>query len=110
MSGFFTEGIPVDRQTLALDVIKRVAEGQNNPIFLTEDHTTAHYRRAQFLPKLLDRSQYELWQEAGGLNLYARCNAQAKRILSTHRIEPKPKELLSEIDQMLQPSGKAVAV
>jgi trimethylamine--corrinoid protein Co-methyltransferase len=110
MSGFFTKGIPVDRQTLALDVIESVAERQKNPIFLTENHTIEHFMRAQFLPKLLDRSQYELWEETGGLNLYDRCNAEAKRILSEHRVEPKPKELLSEIDQMLQPSGKAMAV
>jgi trimethylamine--corrinoid protein Co-methyltransferase len=110
MSGFFTKGIPVDRQTLALDVIESVAERQKNPIFLTENHTIEHFMRAQFLPKLLDRSQYELWEETGGLNLYDRCNAEAKRILSEHRVEPKPKELLGEIDQMLKLSGKAVAV
>jgi trimethylamine--corrinoid protein Co-methyltransferase len=110
MSRFFTSGIPVDSETLALNVIERMTDGRQNPIFLTDDHTIEHFKRAQFLPKLLDRSQRELWEETGAMDIYDRCNAEAIRILSDHCIESKPEKLLSEIDHMLQPSAKAMAM
>jgi trimethylamine--corrinoid protein Co-methyltransferase len=104
MSRFFSNGIPVDEETLALEAINRVTLKKETSMFLTDDHAFKHFKKAQFLPKLLDRFQHELWNEAGTLDLYARCNAEAKRLLAEHRVEPKPKKLLSEIDQMLQPS------
>jgi trimethylamine--corrinoid protein Co-methyltransferase len=104
MSRFFTEGIAVNEETLALEAIDRVAMGGETSIFLSDDHAFKHFKKAQFLSKLLDRCQHELWEEAGAMNLYDRCNAEAKRILSEHRVKPKPKKLLSEINQMLQPS------
>ena len=58
--------------------------------------------QAQFLPKLLDRSRYDSWEEAGALNLYQRCNAEAKRILSEHPVEQKPDEVLIEVNRILQ--------
>jgi trimethylamine--corrinoid protein Co-methyltransferase len=104
MSRFFTEGIAVNEETLALEAIDRVAVGGETSIFLSDDHSFKYFKKAQFLPKLIDRSQHELWEEAGAMNLYDHCNAEAKRILSEHFVEPKPKKLLSEIDQMLRPS------
>ena len=71
-------------------------------MFLMDDHTFEHFMQAQFLPQLLDRSRYDSWQEAGAMDLYRRCNAEAKRILSEHQVEPKPKEVLTEIDRILR--------
>jgi len=97
MSRFFTDGIPVNDETLALDAIDRVARGDANSIFLMDDHTFYHYEKAQFLPHLLDRSRYDSWEQAGGTSLYQRCNAEVKRILSEHQVEPKPDDVLKEI-------------
>jgi trimethylamine--corrinoid protein Co-methyltransferase len=103
MSRFFTEGIPVDEDTLALEVIERVASGSPGSIFLVDDHTFEHFMQAQFLPKLLDRSRYDSWEGAGATDLYQRCNAEAKRILSEHQVEPKSKEVLEGIARILTP-------
>ena len=102
MSRFFVGGIPVNKETLALEVIERVASGGAGSIFLTDDHTFEHFMQAQFLPRLLDRSRYDSWQEAGALDLYRRCNMEAKRILSEHQVVPKPDEVVKAIEQILK--------
>jgi trimethylamine--corrinoid protein Co-methyltransferase len=102
MSRFFTEGIPVNKETLALEAIERVAGGEQGSIFLMDDHTFEHFMRAQFLPVLLDRNRYDLWKEAGATDLYQRCNLEAKRILSEHQVEPKLDEIIKGIHQIIQ--------
>ncbi|MFC2062823.1 trimethylamine methyltransferase family protein [Chloroflexota bacterium] len=101
MSRFFAGGVPVTEETLAVEVIARVAGGDPGAIFLTDDHTFQHFMQAQFLPRLLDRSRYDSWKEAGATNLYQRCNAEAKRILAEHEVAPKSGEVLKEIEQIL---------
>jgi len=101
MSRFFTRGIPVSEQTIALEVIERVTSGGPGSMFLMDDHTFEHFMQAQFLPKLLDRSRYDSWVEAGAMDLYERCNLEAKRILSEHQVESKPDEVLRGIDLIL---------
>jgi len=102
MSRFFTDGIPINEETLALEAVDRVATaGETAAIFLADDHAFKHFKTAQFLPRLLDRAQHESWAEAGSASLYDRCNAEAKRILSGHRVAPKPEGVLKEIDQIL---------
>lgn len=103
MSRFFIAGITVNEETLALKAIERVATGAPSSIFLMDDHTFEHFMQAQFLPKLLDRSRYDSWEESGSFDLYKRCNIEAKRILSDHQVEPKSTEVLKGIKQMLQP-------
>jgi trimethylamine--corrinoid protein Co-methyltransferase len=102
MSRFFVGGIPVSEEALALEVIERVVKGGPGSMFLTEDHTFEHFMKAQFLPKLLDRSRYDPWAEAGGMDLYKRCNIEAKRILSEHEVEPKSDEVLQGINRILK--------
>ncbi len=102
MSRFFTGGIPVTEETLAIEAIERVASGDPGSIFLMDDHTFEHFMQAQFLPKLLDRSRYDSWEEAGATDLYKRCNIEAKRILSEHQVVPKSDEVLKGIKQILQ--------
>ena len=102
MSQFFTRGIPISDETLALGAIERVVNGGPGSMFLMDDHTFEHFMHAQFLPKLLDRSRYDFWKEAGAMDLYKRCNIEAKRILSEHKVEPKPDKILKEIDRILQ--------
>jgi trimethylamine--corrinoid protein Co-methyltransferase len=102
MSRFFVEGITVTEETLALDAIERVAKGEPGSMFLTDDHTFEHFMQAQFMPKLMDRSRYDSWEEAGAMDFYQRCNIEAKRILSEHQVEPKTEDVLREISQVIQ--------
>lgn len=110
MSRFFSEGIPVNANTLALDVIDRVALGTDQSIFIADPHTFEHFRTAQFLPKLLDRAPYTQWKENGAKDLYDRCNAEANRILAEHEVSPKPERIINEIFEILDPPRKSMAM
>ena len=109
MSRFFTGGIPVNQDTLALGVIEKVSAANENSLFLMEDHTFKNFRKAQFLPRLLDRSQYEVWEKSGSRDLYHRCNSKAKKILFTHQVDPKSEHVLREIEQIIEPQQRALA-
>ncbi|MGD9335000.1 MAG: trimethylamine methyltransferase family protein, partial [Desulfobacterales bacterium] len=102
MSRFFAGGIPVNDQTLAFEVIERVAKGGPGSIFLTDDHTFENFMQSLFLPRLLDRTRYDSWKSAGAMDFYKRCNVEVKRILSEHQVVPKPDEVLKRIDEILQ--------
>lgn len=103
MSRYFTGGIPVNKETLALEAIERVAGGGTGSIFLTDDHTFDNFMQSLYIPALLDRSRYDSWEQAGSMDLYARCNAEAKRILAEHTVEPKPSDVLRGIADILSP-------
>ena len=102
MSRFFVEGIPVNDVTLALPAIDRVGKGGPGSMFLMDDHTFEHFQEGQFLPRLLDRSRYDSWEGAGSLDLYRRCNAEARRILTEHEVQAKPAGVLEDIKRVLE--------
>ncbi len=104
MSRFYVQGIPVNDGTLALEAIERVGRGGPGSIFLMDDHTYDHFMEALFLPKLLDRSRYDAWKNEGAMDLYKRCNMEAKRILLEHEVDSKPDAVLKEIEQILKSS------
>ena len=85
-------------------VTARACIGRGGPgsIFLMDDHTYDHFMEALFLPKLIDRSRYDAWEKDGALNLYDRCNREAKRILAEHEVASKPDAVIKEIDQILK--------
>jgi trimethylamine--corrinoid protein Co-methyltransferase len=102
MCRFFIGGIPVDENTLALEVIEKVGTGGPGSIFLTEDHTFENFESANFLPNLLDRSRFDAWEGAGARDMYRRCNDEARRILKEHQPTPKTEEVLKEIERIVQ--------
>ncbi|THB73101.1 MAG: hypothetical protein D3926_24490 [Desulfobacteraceae bacterium] len=96
MGRYFLGGISVNDQTLALDVIDRVTKGPDNAIFLGDPHTFTHFKQAHFLPELMDRSRFELWEKNGQKDLHARCNEKVRQILDAHEVadpknDPEPK-------------------
>jgi trimethylamine---corrinoid protein Co-methyltransferase len=102
MALHFTQGIPVTKDTLALDALERVKSAGAGGIFLTDDHTFDHFQEALFLPDLLDRSRYDTWVADGSRDLYRRSNAKVRDILATHQPQPEmPAGLNKEIEQLL---------
>ncbi len=74
-------GIPVDDDTLAVDVIREVGSQSN---FLIQPHTLKYLRATQWRPKLISRTGYEEWQAAGGTSLLARAQKKVEQILAEH--------------------------
>jgi trimethylamine--corrinoid protein Co-methyltransferase len=100
MTRFFMEGVPVNRETLALDAIARIDPGGG---FLADDHTLDNFRTAQWAPRLLDRKQFDVWNSEGAKDMYTRANELARSILSEHKVPLLPdnaekviKEILAE--------------
>ncbi len=90
------EGIVVDAETLALDVIRAVGPGGT---FLTEKHTRQHMRNL-WVPTLMDRRPYEAWEaKRDGARDWARHRAQ--RILADHRSVPLDSRLKADLDRII---------
>jgi trimethylamine--corrinoid protein Co-methyltransferase len=71
-------------------------------MFLTDEHTCDHFRSALFMPRLLDRSRYDHWEQAGRSDLFQRCKREARRLLSEHRPRALPPEVLREIQRIVK--------
>jgi trimethylamine--corrinoid protein Co-methyltransferase len=102
MSRYFVDGLRIDEDTLALDVIDRVARGgSSGAIFISDSHTFKHFRSCLFHPELADRSRFEHWEANGSKEMQQRCNEKARRILSEHKVEPKPEAVVTGIAAVL---------
>jgi trimethylamine--corrinoid protein Co-methyltransferase len=89
-----TQGILVNPETLALDVIDRV--GSRNH-YLVEEHTI-NYLREVWQPTVIDRSLYDEWVAKGKPAPDKIAREKAKEILAKHRPEPLENEdLVAEI-------------
>ena len=106
MSRHFVEGIPVDRESLAVEAVERVACGGPGSMFLSDEHTFRNFRKSLFMPRLLDRSRYDAWQQAGSTGMFERCKREAARLLAEHEVTPKPPEVLKEMDKIVR-GGRA---
>ncbi len=82
----FMGGIAVTEETMALDVIDEVGPGGH---FLEHEHTLRHFR-GNWLPSLLDRTNYDNWARNGKLTLGDRAADRARKLLETHRPQPLP--------------------
>lgn len=88
------EGIRVDEETLAFDVIKEVGPGGS---FISHKHTARHMRKEHFLPKLSDRSIREKWAAQGAKDAAQRAHDLAKKILERPPEPQLPGESLSAV-------------
>lgn len=93
------QGIPVNDEALAVDVIRKVGAFGD---FLSQDHTVKYMKTLQSQPKLIDRRRRDLWQELGGTDLTQRSAEEARRILKTHQPEPLSPEVSSALRSIVQ--------
>jgi trimethylamine--corrinoid protein Co-methyltransferase len=93
MIKFVVNGILVNDETLAVDVIKEVGPFKD---FLAHP-MTFKFMRSQSQPQLIDRSRRDRWTAAGAKDLYTRANEKAIHILENHQPDPLPESTLKEI-------------
>jgi trimethylamine--corrinoid protein Co-methyltransferase len=72
------EGITVDEDTLAFDVLKKAGPGGH---FVSNRHTRKFMRTEQFQPQLSDRNNREIWEQEGAKSLRVRASEKASEIL-----------------------------
>jgi trimethylamine--corrinoid protein Co-methyltransferase len=71
-------GIPVDDASMALNVMEEVGPGGH---YLEHDHTYNRFRTDIWRPKLIDRQNFENWEESGSKTYRERVNARVIEIL-----------------------------
>lgn len=91
------EGIVVNDDTIAFDLIKQVGPGGN---FVSAKHTRQYMRREHYRPELSDRRSREDWEAAGSKETWQRASEKAKQIIAGHDQklpDETRKEILSQV-------------
>jgi len=79
------DGVPVNDQSMAVDVIREVGIGGE---FVTHQHTFDHFKKNQSQSQLIDRNTRGVWKDSGGKDMHTRCNEFAREVLVAHKPEP----------------------
>ncbi len=98
MIKFLLRGIPVNDETLAVDIMREVGIGKD---FLSHNHTYDHMR-SQSQPKLIDRRMREDWEAAGSMDIYQRAQEEARHILETHKPDPLSDDVLATLRSIVE--------
>ncbi|NVM22216.1 MAG: trimethylamine methyltransferase family protein, partial [Desulfobacterales bacterium] len=88
------EGIRVDDETLAFDLIKKTGPGGH---FVSARHTRRHMRSEQYMPQLSDRENRGKWKSEGAKDTAARATERALEILGKPRQPAIPSDIREEI-------------
>ena len=107
MVRFVLKGIPVNDETLAVDVIREIGPHGH---FLAHDHTFKHMRTDQTHPELIDRRNRQDWEADGSKSLYDRAWEKARHILKTHHPEPLPSDVVSTIRSIVDEAEAELGV
>ncbi|GAH92311.1 unnamed protein product, partial [marine sediment metagenome] len=75
------QGMEVNSETLAMDVIKEVGPGGN---FLTHEHTLKNFRKVEWFPRLTNRNKWLNWEAEGKISMRQNANEEARRILKEY--------------------------
>lgn len=97
------QGITINPETLAVDVIKAVGPASN---FLNQKHTRKFMHDEISTSNLIDRRNYDVWKREGSLDMVQRANIQAKKLLGTHEPVWLTKEQISKLDCIIEKASK----
>ncbi|KUO50989.1 MAG: hypothetical protein APF76_17735 [Desulfitibacter sp. BRH_c19] len=93
------QGIPVDDECLAVDIINEVGPRGD---FLLQEHTMKYMRTLPSYPVLIDRRKREHWLELGSKDMAERAAEKAKDILQNHKPLPLSSEAASALRTIVQ--------
>lgn len=98
-------GIPVNENTLAVDIIGKVgSQGQ----FITEKHTFEHMKQMS-QPSLIDRRVRDKWESAGGQTMHEKAMDKARDILANHKPTPLPDDVRSKMRSIVEECEAQIA-
>jgi len=109
MARRFAQGMGVDAETLAVDIIKQVGCGPHGNFF-QHKHTFDHFRSEQFMPRLFMRDIYSNWDRTGRQTVEQRAAEQVAHILGSHQPLPLPEDAQKEIDAIYQAAQKGATI
>lgn len=94
--GHLLEGVEVNDETLAIDLINEI--GPIPGYYLNKEHTRKWWRKEQFIPRVADAEPYPLWMKEGKKDALALAKERVEEILATH----KPKPLTAREEQIVE--------
>ncbi|UCE13248.1 MAG: trimethylamine methyltransferase family protein [Candidatus Heimdallarchaeota archaeon] len=92
-------GIEISDEALALDVIHKVGPGGE---YLSHPHTLKHFRSEFFIPKLFDRTDYDIFEKSEKQDILARANEIAHEILESHHPPELDKGIVQRLEEILK--------
>lgn len=99
MAKKFIDGIEVNDETLALDVIHEVGHGGNH---LTHAHTMENFKRVTWEPSILDRNNRDEWKKQGSKTVRMRAKEKVLKILNEHEPIPLDEEANRKINSIIE--------
>ena len=93
------QSMPVNSETLAVEVIKSVGAGGN---YLNQKHTKKHMRKEQSRATLIDRRMRDRWLEKGGQGMADRATEKALTLLREHKPEPLDLAVAKQIRDIVE--------
>ena len=86
MIGHFIEGINVNDETLAIDLINAVGPIPGH--YLNKAHTRKWWKKEQFVPKVADKLSYPEWLKTGKKDCLTLAKGRYEEMLATHKVKP----------------------
>lgn len=106
MSKRFVQGIQVNKETLATEVVNKVGPGGH---FLGENHTLEHLRSEIWIPSIISRKRYDEWKVTGAKTLADRAHEQVLNILSEHTPVSLTKNQLEKCNRIIENADRKIA-
>ena len=100
------QGMHIDDENLAVDIIKSVGSGGD---FLMQEHTMKYMRTLPSTPNLIERGNRENWLESGGKGLAERAAERAAEILANHKPVPLSNDTKSVLRSIVEESDAEMA-
>ena len=100
MIGRFIEGIDVNDETLAIDLITKV--GVYPGFYLSQEHTRKWWAKEQFIPKSADLSTLPEWLHEGKKTCIDHAKERMEKILATHKPTPLTPSQEADIERILE--------
>ncbi len=102
------KGIEVNEESLAVSLFKEVGPHGD---FLPTAHTLKWFRKDPFVPSdVIDRKDYQKWEEDGSLSIVDRAKPRVTKILSDHTHQPLPDECNQKLKQIMRSAADRISV
>jgi trimethylamine--corrinoid protein Co-methyltransferase len=100
MIGRFVEGVIVNDETLAVDLINEV--GPIPGMYLDKAHTRKWWKNEQFVPRAADRLGIAEWMSKGKKSALDYAGERMKEILATYNPEPLTEKQEEDVSRILE--------
>ncbi|MBQ0059301.1 MAG: trimethylamine methyltransferase family protein [Lachnospiraceae bacterium] len=106
MSNKILQGINMDEDSLAFDLIKEVGPGGQ---FISNRHTFKHFKKDIWQPKMFDRVDYDGWVRQGSRQMSQIVQEKTEEILANHVPTPLSDEVMAQMDAIVAKAEERIA-